>query len=154
MVVSSRMLGSLGGNLGSFFFAPLLVNGAIFGLGLNRNHVPLPGIPPAWMVGAIWMLLFLGLGWARWLVLRTQSSTADGVMLVGVLCLLYPVYTVGFSYLSTGFWGGAATGALALAISLRAWRISPLASALLLILFAWLTYATVATGRVLFAGPS
>ena len=150
MDVSRRILGSLGGNLATFFAVPLLVNGLIFGLDLNRDNVALPGVPPGWAVGAIWMALFLCLGWARWLLLHAQSSMADGVTLVAVLCLLYPLYTVGFRSLATGFWGGAVTAVLALAVSLYARRRSRLASTLLLLVALWLTYATLATGRVLF----
>ena len=82
----------LGSNLSLFVLPVVLLNGVIFGLGWNRTSVALPGLPPGWFVGSLWLLLFAGMGIARWLLVRHGTerggrAAVAGVELLGFLCL-------------------------------------------------------------------
>ncbi len=108
----------------------------------TAGSFPLPG----WVIGVVWELLFLGMGFARWLVLghsadRARSSTWILVLLL--LCLAYPVYTVALRSLTIGLAGNLATIAAALWIARRLYRVSALAASLVFAVAAWVTFATV-----------
>ncbi len=54
-------MAGLRANLAVFVGTPLLVNGVIFGFGLESSSGQ-TGLPPGWVVGTIWLLLFAGDG--------------------------------------------------------------------------------------------
>jgi benzodiazapine receptor len=152
-------MAGLWANLAVFVGAPLLVNGLIFatgwGLGRERASGQQTGLPPGWVVGAIWVVLFAGMGLARWLLLKAakahvEQRRAEWVSGLAFLCLLYPVYTGGFSNLSDGLVGNLVTLVLAGPVALNAFRKSRMAGLWLAPLVAWLSYAAWVTARLVY----
>ncbi len=145
----------LAANLAVFVGAPLLVNGAIFGLGLEGAGEPQAGLPPGWVVGTIWLVLFAGIAIARWLLLRAAKTheerrQAEWVSALALVCLLYPVYTAGFSNLVAGLVGNIVTLVAAVPVVVYAWRRNRMAGWCLMPLVVWLAYAAWATARLVY----
>jgi hypothetical protein len=152
MTESKRVpvLSSLAGNLAVFVLLPLILNGVIFGLGWDRQSGAakgqMAGLPPGWAVGAIWTVLFSGMGVARWLLSkRAPGWLAEGPSLLGFLCLLYPLYTAGLQNDNVGLVGNIVTAAVALPLAVLVWRWSQAATGCLTAVCAWLLYAAGAT---------
>jgi tryptophan-rich sensory protein len=127
-----------------------LANGFIFmanpieqtSLPTSHSSFPFPG----WVIGVVWTLLFLGMGFARWLVLghgdgKIRSST--WVFLLLLLCLAYPVYTLALRSLKLGLVGNLATIGAALWLARRIHRVSLVAASLVLAVATWVAFATV-----------
>jgi tryptophan-rich sensory protein len=61
-------------------------------------------IPPGWFIAIVWVVLFGLLGYSHWLVRDANEGKASlasiAIIVVGVWCLLYPifVYLVGYKY--------------------------------------------------------
>ncbi len=154
---SKLIFRSLGANLALFLVPVLLLNGVIFGLGWDRSSVALPGLPPGWFVGGLWVLLFVGMGVARWLLLRRgvergDRRAASGVELLGFLCLIYPLYTVGLSNDRIGLAGNIVTLLVALPVAAFAWRRVRAAGGCIFAVCLWLCYASVVTANGLARG--
>jgi tryptophan-rich sensory protein len=158
MSVADRkpMFPSLVANLALFLVPTLLLNGVIFGLGWDRTSVALPGLPPGWFVGGLWVLLFAGMGVARWLLVRHtvdgSNRAAMGVLLLGFLCLIYPLYTVGLSNDRIGLVGNVVTLLVAVPVAVLAWRRSRPAGGCIVAVCLWLSYASVLTANGLARG--
>jgi tryptophan-rich sensory protein len=133
-----------------FVGLPLVLNGVIFGLGWDRASGPQVGIPPGWIVGALWVVLFAGMGTARWLLLRAarrheDQQRAEWVSLLAFLCLLYPLYTLGLRDDRVGLVGNLITAVVGIGVSVFAWRRVRAAGVWLAAVCAWLLYAAGAT---------
>ena len=149
------VMAGLPANLVVFAGLPLVLNGVIFGVGGERASGPQPGLPPGWAVGTIWVVLFAGMGAARWLLLRTASShgerrRAEWVSLLAFICLLYPLYTGGFSNEFDGLIGNVVTLLTAVPIALYAFRRAALAGWCLAPLVVWLSFAAWATACLVY----
>jgi tryptophan-rich sensory protein len=149
------MLSSLAANLTVFIALPLLLNGVIFGLrwdrqsGAGSEHMP--GIPPGWVVAAIWMALFTCMGFARCLLVkRNAGHLIEGPSVLAFLCLIYPLYTAGLQNVSVGLVGNIATAAIALPLAVLVWRWSRVASGCMAAVCMWLLYAAGATAYGLY----
>ncbi len=140
-----QRISGLAANLAVFVLVPLALNGVIFGLGWDRAGGPMPGIPPGPVVGAIWVLLFAGMGIARWFLLRARRGGAEWVSLLAFVCLLYPFYTAGLRNDRVGLVGNLLTAALAVAVAVMAWRRCRAAAACICAVCVWLVYAGAAT---------
>lgn len=137
--------------LAIYLLSPLLLNGLIFALHWDTPHPANPLLPPGAVVGSIWMLLFLAMGIARWLVAQRHAATARWLDALAIACMLYPLYTAGLRNLTIGFWGTVATLILAAAVLLRVRPIRSAAAALIVPVIVWLAYAGTALGVSLFA---
>jgi tryptophan-rich sensory protein len=149
------VMAELWANLMVFVGAPLVVNGVIFGFGLERGGGAQTGLPPGWVVGTIWLVLFAAMGAARWLLLRAartpgEQRRVEWVSALAFLCLLYPVYTRGFSDLVAGLWGNVVTLVVAVPVAVYAWRKVRAAGGWLVPLCVWLSYAAWATARLVY----
>ncbi len=140
-------LRSLWGNLLLFVGSTLVLNGIIFGLGwdagsgVNVHRL----LPPGWVVGAVWVLLFAGLGVARWLLLQHNAvRQAWLVFALGVLCLLYPLYTAGLSSERLGLIGNILIIPFAAYVGVCCWRSSRAAAYGSFAVVLWVCFATVA----------
>lgn len=141
-------------NLAVFVGAPLLLNGVIFGLGWNRPRAKSAGIPPGWVVGSLWLLLFAGMGAARWQLDSAPPSLfrerrTEWVSLLAFLCLIYPLYTEGLRDDRIGLGGNIVTAAVGFVATERVAHRSRAAALLLLPTCLWLTYAGIATARAI-----
>jgi tryptophan-rich sensory protein len=155
MMESKRgpVLSSLTGNLAIFVLVTVALNGVIFGLGWDRQSgAAMPGIPPGWVVGSLWVALFAAMGVARWLLLRCRGPrwVAELPSVLAFLCLIYPLYTSGLNNDRVGFIGNVLTAAVALPMAAVVWRWSRGAAGCVAAVCAWLLYAGAATGYALY----
>lgn len=149
------VMSGLTANLVVFVVTPLVVNGVIFGLGVQRDGGAQTGLPPGWVVGTIWLLLFAAMAVARWLLLRAartrgEQRRAEWVSALAFLCLLYPVYTRGFSDLMAGLIGNIVTWLVAVPVAVYAFRRVRTAGWWLVPLVLWLSYAAWVTARLVY----
>lgn len=150
MAERGAVMTGLAANLGLFVGLPLVLNGLIFGLGWDRASGPRVGIPPGWVVGSLWVVLFAGMGTARWLLLRAaggreEQRRVEWVSLLAFLCLLYPLYTAGLRNDRVGLVGNVITAVVGVAVAVFAWRRVRAAGVWLAAVCAWLLYAAGAT---------
>jgi tryptophan-rich sensory protein len=141
-------------NLSAFVGAPLLLNGIIFGLGWNRPRAKAAGIPPGWVVGGLWLLLFAGMGAARRELANSsvtplRARNTEWVSLLAYLCLIYPLYTEGLRDDRIGLGGNIVTAIVGFAALEHTARRSRAAALFLLPTCLWLVYAGVATARAI-----
>ena len=104
--------------------------------------------PPGYIVGLVWVGLFTGLGIARWLVLGTKSegiAHRDWILIFVLFCAACPLYTMGLRSVTLGLLGNVATGAFALWIAKRVQNHSMAAAGLLVLVAAWVSFASVLT---------
>ena len=153
--IGRPVMGGFVANLVVFMVTPLVVNGVIFGLGVQRDGGADTGLPPGWVVGTIWLVLFAAMGVARWLLLRAaqtqgEQRRVEWVSALAFLCLLYPVYTRGFSDLSAGLVGNVVTWLVAVPVAVYAFRRVRVAGWWLVPLVAWLSYAGWVTARLVY----
>jgi tryptophan-rich sensory protein len=144
------VMAGLAANLAVFVLLPVALNGVIFGLGWNRPSGPEPGIPPGWVVGSLWVVLFAAMGVARWLLLRVGRGGAEGVSLLAFLCLLYPLYTAGLSNDRVGLVGNVVTAVVGVVVGVAAGLRSRVAGGCVATVCAWLMYAAGATAYGIF----
>ena len=150
MAERGPVMRGLAANLVVFVGLPVVLNGVIFGLGWDRASGPNVGIPPGWFVGSMWVVLFAGMGLARWLLLRAATGRAEQrrvewVSLLAFLCLLYPLYTAGLRDDRVGLVGNVVTAVVGIAVAVFAWRRVRAAGVWVLAVCAWLVYAAGAT---------
>ena len=143
-------------NVGLALLTVIVVNGMIFGFGWNQStDTPIePSFaPPGWVIGSIWLALFMGMGAARWLLVRrSQQNGVTGARLVVLLmaaCLIYPFYTIAPDSTFAGLIGNLLTLLVAAGVAWYTWRISTRATALVLAVAVWLSFAAFLTVRIL-----
>lgn len=109
--------------------------------------------PPAWLFGPVWTLLYAAMGVAAWLVWRTRGFSGAG----GALALFFTqlalnaLWTVLFFGLRAPGLALAEILVLSLAIgatTIAFWRHHPLAGALLVPYWLWVTFAAALNLRI------
>lgn len=134
-----------------FFVAvALLLNGLIFSLGWNDTGVTrqatLPWFaPPGWVIGAIWTLLFAGMGAADALLSARLPGAGRARLLGRVLaadCLAYPFYALATDSVWAGLVGNVGTALLAAVAAVTAYHHRRRAALALGLVALWSTYAT------------
>lgn len=133
------------------------VSGRISGSGYGNawfDALDKPAImPPGWVFGLAWTILYILLGLALALVLHARGARGRGLaMALFVLQLLLnfawsPIF---FAYHEVGlaFWTIAAMILLSLATALLFWRIRRPAGLLMLPYLAWLCFAATLTWQI------
>lgn len=103
-------------------------------------------LPPGWIIGLVWTILFIGMASAFWMLASSTEITsrrkAGEVLAFAIFCLSYPIFTIGFSVHFLVFsgnllcivWSSYLTGVLR--------DISRPASALMVLPAIWVCYAT------------
>lgn len=130
----------------------VFLNGGLALLGDDAHGVDRPisamFVPPGWLVGSVWLVLFALLGLARWRLLRAGSEAgregARWTMLFIIVCALYPLYTLGLRSLTAGFFGNLGTVLLAIALGLKLRGIDRLSAGVFALVVGWLCYASLA----------
>lgn len=137
-------LNSLAANLALFVGGCLIANAWIFGLGSSTSTFQ-PGDPPGLLVGIAWTLWFAGFGVAHWLLSGEGSRFARArthVEGLGVLCLLYPLYTMGLSNRVIGLAGNAVTALVTAVLVWWLWPLNRRAALLVSPVVPWLLFAS------------
>jgi tryptophan-rich sensory protein len=133
------------------------VSGRISGSGYGNawfDALQKPAImPPGWVFGAAWTILYVLLGFALALILHARGARGRGLALALFLVQLLlnfawsPIF---FAYHEVGaaFWTIAAMILLSLATAVLFWRIRRAAALLMLPYFAWLCFAALLTWQI------
>ena len=65
--------------------------------------------PSSKVIGTVWMLLIAGLSYSFSVVAKKDESIAKHLILLFLICVTYPFYTIGFSSLSSMILGNLIT---------------------------------------------
>ena len=65
--------------------------------------------PSSKVIGTVWMLLIAGLSYSFSVVVKQNESIAKHLILLFLICVTYPFYTIGFSSLSNMILGNLVT---------------------------------------------
>ena len=65
--------------------------------------------PSSKVIGTVWMLLIAGLSYSFSVVAKKDQSIAKHLILLFLICVTYPFYTIGFSSLSNMILGNLVT---------------------------------------------
>jgi len=65
--------------------------------------------PSSKVIGTVWMLLIAGLSYSFSVVAKRDESIAKHLILLFLICVTYPFYTIGFSSLSSMILGNLVT---------------------------------------------
>ena len=132
-----------------------VINGILFTFNINQSVTqPIkseyPLLPSSWMIGLIWTILIGFMAYTQWLLIK---KTRDRLLLslVPILflnCVLYPLYSQGFTNDYNQLIGNLFTIAFAAYISGRIKSITTIGSNLILIVTLWGLFATFATSKI------
>jgi benzodiazapine receptor len=133
------------------------ISGRISGSGYGNawfDALEKPAImPPGWVFGVAWTILYVGLGLALALILHARGARGRGpaiALFVVQLLLNFAWSPIFFAYHEVGaaFWTILAMIGLALATALLFWRIRRSAALLMLPYLAWLGFAATLTWQI------
>lgn len=136
-------------NVGIPIVASLLLNGLIFKAGWDHNSSQERSdlLPPAPVIGGIWVGLLGAMGAARWSILRAkqEGASTDANLIAALIgsSLAYPLYTQAFKQKKVSFFGSILTAVAGSLLSYRLKKHSKLAAALVAPTVPWVTYASV-----------
>ena len=133
-----------------------VINGILFTFNINQSVTqPIkpeyPLLPSSWMIGLIWTVLIGFMAYTQWLLIK-KTRDRKLLSLVPILflnCVLYPLYSQGFTNDFNQLVGNLFTIALAAYITGRIRPLSALGSHLILIVTLWGLYATFATSKLI-----
>jgi tryptophan-rich sensory protein len=133
-----------------------MINGILFTFNINQSvtqpiKTEYPLLPSSWMIGLIWTILIGFMAYTQWLLIK---KTRDQIMLsmVPILflnCVLYPLYSQGFTNDFNQLIGNLFTITFAAFITGRIRSISALGSNLMLMVTLWALFATFATSKLI-----
>ncbi len=139
--------------------AAAAVNGLIFSLGWDNDagNITNPFLPPGWVIGIIWLILFGLMGAARWQLQQAATAPAKNLnrLMLGFiwLCLTYPLYTLGLSNALIGEVANILLLLLGIYLFIRLRMVAPRAAWLFLPVNLWLAYAAFALLAGFFSQP-
>jgi tryptophan-rich sensory protein len=133
-----------------------VINGILFTFNINQSVTqPIkpeyPLLPSSWMIGLIWTVLIGFMAYTQWLLIKKTRDRAL-LSLVPILflnCVLYPLYSQGFTNDFNQLMGNLFTITFAAYITGRIRNITTLGSNLILIVTLWGLYATFATSKLI-----
>jgi len=137
-------------NIGLALAAVLLINGLIFLVNPQEmsSDRQTPLTPPGYIIGLVWIGLFICMGLARWKLVGSGeggAASAAPIVWLAALCLAYPVYTGGLRNEAIGLIGNVVTLLFTLGVIVFIFPKSRAAAFLTLPIAIWLTYATFLT---------
>jgi tryptophan-rich sensory protein len=129
-----------------------VINGILFTFNINQSVTqPIkpeyPLLPSSWMIGFIWTVLIGFMVYTQWLLIN-KTRDCKLLFLMPILflnCVLYPLYTQGFTNDFNQLVGNLFTIAFAAYITGRIRTVSRLGSNLILMVTLWALFATFAT---------
>ena len=133
-----------------------LINGILFSFNINESVTqPIkpeyPLLPSSWMVGLIWTILIGFMTYSQWLLIKkTREVTLLSLIPILFLnCVLYPLYSQGFTNDLNQLIGNLFTIAFAAYITGRIRSITSVGSNLMLLVTLWALFATFATSKLI-----
>ena len=138
------------------FVITSLINGVLFTFNINESVTqPIkpeyPLLPSSWMVGLIWTILIGFMTYSQWLLIKkTREVTLLSLIPILFLnCVLYPLYSQGFTNDLNQLIGNLFTIAFAAYITGRIRSITSVGSNLMLLVTLWALFATFATSKLI-----
>lgn len=133
-----------------------VINGIIFTFNINQSVTqPIkpeyPLLPSSWMIGLIWTVLIGFMAYTQWLLIKKTRDRAL-LSIVPILffnCVLYPLYSQGFTNDFNQLIGNLFTITFAAFITGRIRSITKLGSNLMLMVTLWSLFATFATSKLI-----
>jgi len=133
-----------------------LINGIIFTYNINQSvSQPIkpeyPLLPSSWMIGLIWTVLIGFMAYTQWLLIKKtrDRSLLSIVPILFLNCVLYPLYSQGFTNDFNQLIGNLFTITFAAFITGRIRSITKLGSNLMLMVTLWSLFATFATSKLI-----
>ena len=133
-----------------------LINGVLFTFNINESVTqPIKPeyllLPSSWMVGLIWTILIGFMTYSQWLLIKkTREVTLLSLIPILFLnCVLYPLYSQGFTNDLNQLIGNLFTIAFAAYITGRIRSITSVGSNLMLLVTLWALFATFATSKLI-----
>ena len=133
-----------------------LINGIIFTYNINQSvSQPIkpeyPLLPSSWMIGLIWTVLIGFMAYTQWLLIKKTRDRAllSIVPILFLNCVLYPLYSQGFTNDFNQLIGNLFTITFAAFITGRIRSITKLGSNLMLMVTLWSLFATFATSKLI-----
>ena len=133
-----------------------VINGIIFTFNINQSVTqPIkpeyPLLPSSWMIGLIWTVLIGFMAYTQWLLIKKTRDRAllSVVPILFLNCVLYPLYSQGFTNDFNQLIGNLFTITFAAFITGRIRSITKLGSNLMLMVTLWSLFATFATSKLI-----
>ena len=133
-----------------------VINGIIFTFNINQSVTqPIkpeyPLLPSSWMIGLIWTVLIGFMAYTQWLLIKKTLDRAllSIVPILFLNCVLYPLYSQGFTNDFNQLIGNLFTITFAAFITGRIRSITKLGSNLMLMVTLWSLFATFATSKLI-----
>ncbi len=133
-----------------------LINGIIFTYNINQSvSQPIkpeyPLLPSSWMIGLIWTVLIGFMAYTQWLLIKKTRDRAllSIVPILFLNCVLYPLYSQGFTNDFNQLIGNLFTITFAAFITGRIRSMTKLGSNLMLMVTLWSLFATFATSKLI-----
>ena len=133
-----------------------VINGIIFTYNINQSvSQPIkpeyPLLPSSWMIGLIWTVLIGFMAYTQWLLIKKTRDRAllSIVPILFLNCVLYPLYSQGFTNDFNQLIGNLFTITFAAFITGRIRSITKLGSNLMLMVTFWSLFATFATSKLI-----
>ena len=109
--------------------------------------------PPGWVVALIWTTFFVLMGVARWLIIKSGSAArifhSRLIVILLVLCALYPFYTLGLQSNLLGLIGNIVIVLLTIWTAQQISDSSSAAAKLIFLIVPWVLFASVIVVRAL-----
>jgi tryptophan-rich sensory protein len=125
----------------------IVVNTIIFSYKLNisKNQINNPYIPPGYIIGIIWIIIFGLLGYVHY-ILRNQNNIFESLFIIFLLifCVLYPFFTNGLQNMKVGLVLNSITLILSFIISFVVFNVSKKAFYYMIPLLLWTSYINLA----------
>ena len=133
-----------------------VINGIIFTYNINQSvSQPIkpeyPLLPSSWMIGLIWTVLIGFMAYTQWVLIKKTRDRAllSIVPILFLNCVLYPLYSQGFTNDFNQLIGNLFTITFAAFITGRIRSITKLGSNLMLMVTFWSLFATFATSKLI-----
>jgi tryptophan-rich sensory protein len=125
----------------------LVINTIVFSFGLTKysEHLNPSFAPPSFVIAAVWFVLFILNGVARWSLNGNASPKAIRLKSILVAIFLvnvtHPIYTAGFSLYIPALIGTIIPLIMVLYVTYTAWNINRLTSFLIAPMALWFCFA-------------